>query len=142
MNTQQIQAVQQSFRLLEPVAEPAMLKFYDRLFEIAPEIRSMFPDDLSGQKKKLMAMLGTVVASLIRLDQLLPAVRALGQRHADYGVTAAHFEPVGAALLWTLEQGLGDDFTPEVKDAWTAVYTVLSSLMINAIEQKKMAQAA
>jgi len=116
--------------------------FYGRLFEIAPEVRRMFPDDLAEQKNKLMAMLGTVVASLIRLDQLLPAVRALGQRHADYGVTAAHFEPVGAALLWTLEQGLGDDFTPEVKDAWTAVYTVLSSLMINAIEQKKMVQAA
>ena len=142
MTPHQISLVQTSFAKVAPIAATAADLFYGRLFEIAPEVRGMFPDDLAEQKNKLMAMLGTVVASLIRLDQLLPAVRALGERHAVYGVTAAHFEPVGAALLWTLEQGLGDDFTPEVKDAWTAVYTVLSSLMINAIEQKKMAQAA
>jgi len=133
MTPHQIALVQASFAKVVPIAATAADLFYGRLFEIAPEIRSMFPDDLSGQKKKLMAMLGTVVASLIRLDQLLPAVRALGQRHADYGVTAAHFEPVGAALLWTLEQGLGEDFTPEVKEAWAAVYATLSALMIAAM---------
>ena len=142
MTPYQISLVQTSFAKVAPIADTAADLFYGRLFEIAPEVRRMFPDDLAEQKKKLMAMLATVVASLIRLDQLVPAVRALGQRHADYGVSAAHFAPVGAALLWTLEQGLAEDFTPEVKEAWTAVYTVLSSLMINAIEQKKMAQAA
>jgi hemoglobin-like flavoprotein len=142
MTPQQIALVQTSFAKVAPIAATAADLFYGRLFEIAPEVSRMFPDDLTGQKKKLMAMLGTVVGSLIRLDQLVPAVRALGQRHADYGVTADHFEPVGAALLWTLEQGLGEDFTPEVKEAWAAVYTVLSSLMINAIEQKKLAEAA
>jgi len=142
MTPHQISLVQTSFAKVAPIAATAADLFYGRLFETAPEVRRMFPDDLAEQKKKLMTMLGMVVGSLIRLDQLLPAVRALGQRHADYGVTAAHFAPVGGALLWTLEQGLGEDFTPEVKDAWTAVYTVLSSLMINSIEQKKMAQAA
>jgi hemoglobin-like flavoprotein len=142
MTPQQIALVQTSFAKVAPIAATAADLFYGRLFEIAPDVRAMFPDDLTGQKKKLMTMLGMAVGSLIRLDQLVPAVRALGQRHADYGVTAGHFAPGGAALRWTLEQGLGEDFTPEVKEAWTAVYTVLSSLMINAIEQKKMAQAA
>ena len=142
MTPYQISLVQTSFAKVAPIADTAADLFYGRLFEIAPEVRGMFPGDLAEQKKKLMTMLGTVVASLIRLDQLLPAVRALGHRHADYGVTANHFAPVGAALLWTLEQGLGEDFTPEVKEAWTAVYTVMSSLMINAIEQKRMAKAA
>jgi hemoglobin-like flavoprotein len=142
MTPYQISLVQTSFAKVAPIADTAADLFYGRLFEIAPELRSMFPDDLAEQKKKLMTMLATVVASLVRLDQLVPAVRALGQRHADYGVSAVHFKPVGAALLWTLEQGLGEDFTPEVKEAWTAVYIVLSSLMINAIEQKRMPRAA
>ena len=138
----QITLVQESFAKVVPIADTAADLFYGRLFEIAPEVRGMFPDDLGEQKKKLMAMLGTVVGALTRLDQLLPAVRALGARHAGYGVEAGHFVPVGAALLWTLEQGLGEDFTPDVKDAWAAVYAVLSSLMINAIKQKRMAMAA
>ncbi len=76
-------------------------------------MRTLFPDDLSGQKKKTMAMLGTAVANLHKLETILPAVQALGQRHKGYGVTAAHYAPVGASLLWTLEQGLGPDFTPD-----------------------------
>ena len=134
MTPHQISLVQTSFAKVAPIAATAADLFYGRLFEIAPEVRGMFPDDLAEQKNKLMAMLGTVVASLIRLDQLLPAVRALGQRHADYGVTAAHFEPVGAALLWTLEQGLGRDWTPAVKEAWVNCYTLLSGAMISATQ--------
>jgi len=142
MTPHQVTLVQESFAKVVPIAPTAADLFYGRLFEIAPEVRGMFPDDLGEQKKKLMAMLSTVVGALTRLDQLLPAVRALGERHAGYRVEAGHFAPVGAALLWTLEQGLGEDFTPEVKDAWVAVYAVLSSLMINAIKQKRMAMAA
>ncbi|HSI02566.1 MAG TPA: globin family protein [Reyranella sp.] len=142
MTPDQITLVQTSFAKVVPIAATAADLFYGRLFEIAPEVRGMFPDDLSEQKMKLMAMLGTAVGALTRLDQLLPAVKALGERHASYGVTAEHFAPVGAALLWTLEQGLAEDFTLEVKDAWAAVYAVLSSLMINAIERKRMAMAA
>jgi hemoglobin-like flavoprotein len=142
MTPYQITLVQESFAKVAPIAATAADLFYGRLFEIAPEVRSMFPNDMTEQKKKLMTMLGVAVGALTRLDQLLPAVKALGQRHAAYNVEAKHFAPVGAALLWTLEQGLGDEFTPEVKEAWTAIYAVLSSLMINAIEQKRMSMAA
>jgi hemoglobin-like flavoprotein len=131
----QIELVQTSFAKVAPIAATAADLFYGRLFEIAPQVRRMFPDDLSEQKKKLMAMLGTVVAGLNRVDTLLPAVRALGRRHAGYGVTVEHYAPVGAALLWTLEKGLGEAFTAEVREAWAAAYGVLSQTMIDAANE-------
>ena len=97
MTPQQIDLVQTSFKKVVPIAATAA-----GLFEIAPEVRPMFPQDLKEQKVKLMAMLGTAVGSLHKLDTILPAVKALGERHKGYGVTAAHYAPVGAALLWTL----------------------------------------
>lgn len=132
MTPQQIELVQTSFRKVVPIAGVAADLFYDRLFETAPEVRSMFPQDMKEQKAKLMGMLGTAVSNLHRLDEILPAVKALGERHKGYGVTAAHYAPVGAALLWTLEKGLGPDFTPEVKEAWTVTYTALAGLMTAA----------
>jgi hemoglobin-like flavoprotein len=132
MTPQQIELVQSSFRKVVPIAGTAADLFYNRLFEIAPEVRSLFPQDLSEQKKKLMGMLGTAVGSLHKLEEILPTVVDLGKRHKGYGVTAAHYAPVGAALLWTLEQGLGVDFTPEVKAAWTDTYTTLAGAMTNA----------
>ena len=107
MTPQQIDLVQSSFKKVVPIAGTAADLFYDRLFEIAPEVRPLFPQDLGEQKKKLMAMLGTAVGNLHKLDTILPAVKDLGSRHKGYGVTAAHYAPVGAALLWTLEKGLG-----------------------------------
>lgn len=139
MTPDQIALVQQSFAKVVPISATAADLFYTRLFETAPDLRAMFPDDLSTQKVKLMAMLGTVVGSLDRLDTLLPSVRALGQRHAGYNVSAADYVPVGAALLWTLEQGLGDAFTPAVHDAWATAYRILSSTMINATRDIKKA---
>lgn len=135
MTPHQIKLVQTSFAQVAPIAATAADLFYGRLFEIAPQVRSMFSNDLSEQKKKLMAMLGTVVAGLTRLETLLPAVRALGQRHAGYGVTAEQYAPVGAALLWTLKQGLGEAFTPEVEEAWATAYGVLSQTMIQAANE-------
>ena len=129
MTPQQIELVQASFKKVVPIAGTAADLFYNRLFEIAPETRSLFPADLKDQKVKLMAMLGTAVTNLHQLDTILPAVKALGERHKGYGVTAAHYAPVGAALLWTLEKGLGPDFTPEVKSAWTETYTALAGVM-------------
>ena len=126
---QHIELVQSSFKKVVPIAGAAADLFYDRLFEIAPDVRPLFPQDLTEQKKKLMDMLGTAVDSLHKLDTILPAVQALGWRHKGYGVTAAHYAPVGAALLWTLEQGLGDAFTPEVKGAWTEAYSALAGVM-------------
>ena len=127
---QQIELVQSSFTKVVPIAGTAADLFYDRLFEIAPDVRSLFPSDLAEQKEKLMAMLSTAVANLHKLDSILPAVKDLGRRHRGYGVTATHYAPVGAALLWTLEQGLGSDFTPEVKAAWADTYNALSGVMM------------
>jgi len=132
MTPQQISLVQASFQKVVPIAGTAADLFYDRLFETAPQVRTLFPDDLSEQKKKLMAMLGTAVANLHKLETILPAVQALGARHKGYGVTAAHYAPVGAALLWTLERGLGPDFTPDTKAAWTEAYTALAGVMTSA----------
>ena len=132
MTPQQIDLVQSSFKKVVPIAGTAADLFYDRLFETAPEVRSMFPQDMKEQKAKLMGMLGTAVSHLHKLDEILPAVKALGERHKGYGVTAAHYAPVGAALLWTLEKGLGPDFTPEVKEAWTLTYTALAGVMTSA----------
>ncbi len=129
MTPEQITLVQTSFQKVVPIAGTAADLFYDRLFEIAPPVRTLFPSDLTEQKVKLMAMLGTAVTNLHQLDTILPAVRALGERHKGYGVTADHYAPVGAALLWTLEKGLGPDFTPETKEAWTAAYTALAGVM-------------
>jgi hemoglobin-like flavoprotein len=132
MTPQQIELVQTSFKKVVPIAGTAADLFYGRLFEIAPEVRSMFPEDMKEQKIKLMSMLGTAVTNLHKLETILPAVKALGERHKGYGVTAAHYAPVGAALLWTLEKGLGPDFTPDVKAAWTETYTALSGVMTGA----------
>lgn len=123
-----------SFAKVAPIAGVAADLFYDRLFETAPDVRRMFPSDLAEQKKKLMAMLGTAAAGLSKPDALLPVVRALGQQHAGYGVKAEHFAPVGAALIWTLERGLGEAFTSEVKAAWIEVYGALSRTMIDGLE--------
>jgi len=135
----QIKLVQTSFSHVAPISTIAADLFYGRLFEIAPQLRRMFPQDLSEQKKKLMAMLGTVVGNLNRLDTLMPAVHALGKRHAAYGVYEEHFARVGAALLWTLEQGLGDGFTTEVKEAWTTAYGILAQAMIDAANEERLA---
>nr|ART38592.1 G386 [uncultured bacterium] len=132
MTPEQVTMVQTSFKKVVPIADTAADLFYDRLFTIAPEVRSMFPDDIKDQKKKLIAMLATAVTNLHQVETILPAVESLGKRHVAYGVTADHYEPVGAALLWTLEQGLGPDFTPSVKAAWTEAYVTLAGAMKGA----------
>lgn len=132
MTPEQVLLVKESFRKVVPIAGMAADLFYDRLFTVAPEVRSLFPDDLTEQKKKLIAMLATAVSNLHQFDQISLAVQDLGKRHADYGVTAMDYQPVGAALLWTLEQGLGTDFTPPVKAAWTEAYVTLAAVMQNA----------
>lgn len=129
MSPDQVQLVQSSFKAVVPIAAKAADLFYDRLFEIAPQVRPLFPADMSAQKMKLVAMLATAVSNLHQVDAILPAVRDLGIRHRGYGVTAEHYAPVGEALLWTLQQGLGPGFTPEVKSAWTEAYTTLAAAM-------------
>jgi hemoglobin-like flavoprotein len=132
MTPEQAAVVQDSFKKVIPIAATAADLFYDRLFAIAPHVRTLFPDDLREQKIKLIGMLATVVSNLHQVEQIIPNVEDLGRRHVRYGVTAEHYEPVGAALLWTLEQGLGAEFTLPVRAAWGAAYTTLSGAMKSA----------
>src|ERR1700710_155309 len=131
MNPTQIKLVQDSFAKVAPISEQAAVLFYGRLFEVAPSVRAMFPDDMTEQRKKLMATLAVVVKGLSNLESILPAASALAKRHVSYGAQAAHYPVVGAALLWTLEKGLGEAWTPEVADAWTTAYGTLSGYMIS-----------
>ncbi len=130
MTPEQIDLVQESFKKVVPIKEAAAELFYNRLFEVDPSLRALFKTDMAEQGRKLMAMLGTAVGGLKNPETILPAVQDLGARHAGYSVRPEHYETVGGALVWTLEQGLGEDFTDEVKDAWVAAYTLLSSVMI------------
>ncbi len=132
MTPAEIELVQSSFKSVAPIADQAADLFYGRLLEIAPEVRPLFPEDLSGQKKKLIGMLATAVTILHQVDKIIPAVQDLGRRHVGYGVTEAHYKPVGEALIWTIGKGLGDAFTPEVRSAWVAAYTTLAGVMQSA----------
>ena len=130
MTPDQVKAIQESFKKVAPISEQAAALFYGRLFEIAPEVKPLFRGDMTEQGRKLMATLGVVVNGLSNLEAILPAASALAKRHVGYGVKAADYTPVGAALLWTLERGLGDAWTPDLAAAWGAAYTVLSEYMI------------
>lgn len=132
MTPHQIDLVQSSFAKVAPIANTAAVIFYDRLFEIAPEVRPLFHGDMAEQRRKLMTTLGVVVNGLKKLDAVLPAARALAVKHVGYGVKATHYAPVGEALISTLDRGLGPDFTDEVRSAWLAAYGALSGLMIAA----------
>jgi len=136
MTPHQIKLVQDSFAKVVPIKDAAAGMFYERLFELDPNLRSLFKGDMNEQRKKLMAMIATAVGGLNKLDEIVPAVQALGERHADYRVRPEHYETVGAALLWTLEKGLGEAFTADVAKAWTDVYGLLSSTMIEAAAKK------
>jgi hemoglobin-like flavoprotein len=131
MTPSQIKLVQDSFARVTPISDQAAIMFYDRLFEVAPQVRVLFPDDISEQRRKLMATLAVVVRGLSDLPSILPAASALAKRHVGYGAVAEHYPVVGGALLWTLEKGLGDGWTPEVAEAWTAAYGTLSGYMIS-----------
>jgi len=129
MTPAEIFLVKSSFRKVAPIADQAAALFYARLFELDPALRELFHGDLGTQGKKLMAMIGLAVNGLDHLESLAPAVRQLGMRHAGYHVREHHYETVGAALLWTLEKGLGPEFTPETKVAWNRVYWLLAETM-------------
>ncbi|HTW52757.1 MAG TPA: globin family protein [Stellaceae bacterium] len=132
MTPRQVALVQASFARVAPIAEQAAALFYGRLFETAPETRALFSGDMVVQGQKLMGAITTVVTNLDDLGAVVPVAQALAKRHVGYGVRPEHYEPVGAALLWTLEQGLGGDFTADVSAAWAAAYGALSGAMIAA----------
>src|SRR6478736_9106147 len=129
MNPSQVKLVQESFAKVAPISEQVAVIFYDRLFEVAPAVKTMFPADMTEQRKKLMGTLAAVVNGLSDLESILPT--ALAKRHVGYGAKAEHYPVVGSTLLWTLEKGLGDAWTPDVAAAWTAAYGTLSGYMIS-----------
>jgi hemoglobin-like flavoprotein len=121
--------VQETFGLVVPIAPTAAALFYQRLFDLDPSVRPMFKGDIGEQGKMLMQALALAVKSLDRPEALMPVLQNLGRRHVKYGVTDAHYDTVGAALIWTLEKGLGERFTADVREAWVAVYDVVATTM-------------
>lgn len=139
MNQNQIQLVQKSFEQVKPIANIAADLFYDRLFVLDPNLRQLFQSDLSEQKHNLMTTLAFVVAGLNKPERILPAVQQLGIRHVGYGTQKHDYQTVGQALLWALSQGLGEQFTAEVEEAWTAVYMLLATIMQEATRETAVA---
>jgi hemoglobin-like flavoprotein len=131
MTPDQVELVQASFAKVVPISDEAAVLFYDRLFGMAPQVKRLFPTDMAEQRRKLMSTLAIVVSGLSDPPSILPAASALATRHVAYGAKAEHYPLVGQALLWTLEQGLGKDWTVDVAEAWTAAFTMLCSFMIN-----------
>jgi hemoglobin-like flavoprotein len=131
--------VQESFARVATIADEASVLFYRRLFELDPPLQQVFCGNIAEQPKKLMQMLTTVVKGLDNLDQLGPAIRELGRRHAMYGVIDVDYERVGAALLWTLEKTLGPAFTPETREAWVAIYGLVATAMMQGAREPAVA---
>jgi hemoglobin-like flavoprotein len=129
MNLQQIELVQQSWKKVVPIADQAAALFYERLFELDPTVKPLFRGDIKSQGRKLTSMINTAVVNLGDLAGIVPAVQDLGRRHVRYGVRPAHYDTVGAALLWTLEKGLGEVFTPATREAWAKAYATLAGVM-------------
>lgn len=135
MTPRQIALVQSSWEKVVPISAEAAALFYRRLFELDPSLRALFTTDITEQGKKLMAMLSVVVRGLTRLEEIVPAVKAMGRRHLSYGVKDEDYETVGSALLWTLGQGLGAAFDQETREAWATAYGLLSVTMQEAARQ-------
>lgn len=136
MTVQEISDVKRTWAIIAQLnAETVGQLFYNRLFEVAPQVRDMFKSPISEQSKKLLAMIGYVINKLDKLDDIIHEVNKLAERHAAYGAEPAHYEVVGSVLLWTLEKGLGEYWTVDVKKAWTNCYGILSGAMITATEK-------
>lgn len=132
MTPKQIHLVQSSFQKVLPISETAADLFYGKLFELDPSLRALFKGDMKEQGRKLMDMLNVLVQGLDKIQTILGAVQKLGKSHVAYGVQNKHYETVGTALLWTLEQGLGKDFTAETKQAWVETYKLVAGAMQDA----------
>lgn len=142
MTPTHITHIRRSFTLIEPIAQQAAALFYDNLFTADPSLRRLFQGNMAQQGARLMNMIATAVDLLEEPDALIPALRKLGARHVNYGVKDEHYATVGAALLKTLRQGLGEAYTDEVHVAWVALYGVVSTTMMDASRTATEAQAA
>jgi len=140
MTPDQKDILRDTWQSVAPIADEAAKLFYDRLFEIDPATRPLFARTaMPEQRARLMEAIGLVIDKLDELELLVPTIEALGRRHVGYGVTDAHYVSVGAALLWTLEQGLGDAWTPEAAEAWSDAYTLLATTMRKAAAETQAA---
>ena len=137
-----IALVRETFDIIVPIADVAADLFYERLFYMAPSLRRMFPEDMRDQKRKLIMMLAMAVNGLENLDTLAPVLMQLGARHAGYGVKDYHYKTVGEALIWTLERGLANQFTPDVERAWVRVYLLVAATMQAGADEVATMQAA
>jgi hemoglobin-like flavoprotein len=135
MNADQVAIVQETFEKVRPISETAAELFYKRLFELNPSFKSLFKGDMKKQGRMLMQMIDFAVKGIDEPETILPTIQDLGKRHVGYGVKEEYYGTVGEALLWTLEQGLGSDFTSEAKEAWTEAYKLLSGVMIDAARE-------
>ncbi len=133
MNATQIQLVQNSFAQLIPSGEASFETFfgeifYQRLFDLQPHFKQMFQGDMVKQSQKLLDMLRSIVQNLERPD--VQGIEELGAKHkTEYKVKNTDYNAVGEALIWTLEATMGEDFTPELREAWIAAYRLLAQTM-------------
>jgi hemoglobin-like flavoprotein len=151
MTPHQVRLVRNSFKKIEPIANQAGKDFYNRLFEVAPELRPLFPDNMEGQHAKLINVLGTVIGNLYMIslpvttlqeaETFMPQVRALGRTHEGYGVKDSHFDKLGSVLIWTLRRHVGESFTDEVEEAWLAIYDLLTKVMKEGMKDGAKKQA-
>ena len=142
MTPRQVELVQQSFLKVAPIADVAASLFYARLFELDPALQKLFSGDMKRQGAMLMNMIGGAVRGLTEPNALMPVLTALGRRHSGYGVVDSHYGTVAEALLWTLERGIGDEFTDEVRDAWVAAYTLMAGVMQQGARDATMPRTA
>ena len=142
MDPIKINLVQSTWSRMLPISEAAAVLFYNRLVEIDPSTKILFMGDMTNQGRKLIQMITAAVNGLNDMDSLIPVVQDLGGRHHRYGVTEAHYGSVASALLWTLEQGLGDAFTPEVNSAWSETYMLIAGVMKDAAGKQSEATKA
>lgn len=136
LSARQIDLVQDSFAAVVPITDAAAAEFYRRLFELAPDTRALFRNDMAEQGRKLFLTLATVVDALDRLDSIVPVARELAIRHISYGAQDRHYEAVGSALIETLRVGLGASFDQETEEAWSAAYAILSGTMLTAVRER------
>jgi len=132
MTPRKIALVTESWAKVLPIGDTAATLFYDKLFALDPSLQALFKGDMAEQGRKLIAMISTAVGGVNNLDDIVPAIQELGRRHVSYGVASSHYDTVGIALIWALEQGLGDMFTEDVRAAWVEVYMLLAGVMKQA----------
>jgi hemoglobin-like flavoprotein len=129
LTERQIDLVRSGFQQFQAAGESGAMHFYERLFELAPHLRKLFPDDVGEQSRKFLQALKVIVSSLSSTEHTVRMLQRLGDRHKDYGVKTSYYEVVGGALLGTLADELGDEFTDEAREAWTAAFRLISAAM-------------